>query len=194
MSAFETKPDICDAVAADIERFKVIDPACDGLLGVYLFYKGVHALACARVANHYWEERGETGRLIARLLQRVKPTLVVFSGDIIDGRMCSDHVAAMAEVVAPCQAHGIPWCFTRKPPQPASFCLFHSYLEPRIAADRWCALWTVDRSGKSRRRSALQLFSCCSPRHLQPPRLRHPDRDQLRPHFQGRRWAAAVLL
>ena len=69
MSAFETKPDICDAVAADIERFKVIDPACDGLLGVYLFYKGVHALACARVANHYWEERGETGRLIARLLQ-----------------------------------------------------------------------------------------------------------------------------
>ena len=48
---------------------QVIDPACDGLLGVYLFYKGVHALACARVANHYWEERGETGRLIARLLQ-----------------------------------------------------------------------------------------------------------------------------
>jgi serine O-acetyltransferase len=69
MSAFESKPDICDAVAADIERFKVIDPACDGLLGVYLFYKGVHALACARVANHYWEERGETGRLIAKLLQ-----------------------------------------------------------------------------------------------------------------------------
>ena len=29
----------------------------------------MHALACARVANHYWEERGETGRLIARLLQ-----------------------------------------------------------------------------------------------------------------------------
>ena len=47
----------------------MIDPACDGLLGVYLFYKGVHALACARVANHYWEERGETGRLIAKLLQ-----------------------------------------------------------------------------------------------------------------------------
>ena len=53
----------------DIERFKVVDPACDGLLGVYLFYKGVHAVACARVANHYWVERGETGRLIARLLQ-----------------------------------------------------------------------------------------------------------------------------
>ena len=40
----------------------------DGLLGVYLFYKGVHSVACARVAHHYWEERGETGRLIARLL------------------------------------------------------------------------------------------------------------------------------
>ena len=48
---------------------QVIDPACDGLLGVYLFYKGVEAIACARVAHHYWVERGETGRLIARLLQ-----------------------------------------------------------------------------------------------------------------------------
>ena len=29
MSAFESKPDICDAVAADIERFKVIDRPID---------------------------------------------------------------------------------------------------------------------------------------------------------------------
>ena len=68
-SALETEPEICDAIAADIERFKVVDPACDGLLGGYLFYKGVEALACARVAHHYWVARGETGRLIARLLQ-----------------------------------------------------------------------------------------------------------------------------
>ena len=50
--------------------------------------------------------------LIARLLDQVQPQLCVFSGDIIDGRMCSDHVRAMAEVVAPCQERGVPWCFT----------------------------------------------------------------------------------
>ena len=69
LSAFSADPSICDAVAADIERFKVVDPACDGLLGVYMFYKGVHALACARVAHHFWTEGGETGKIIARLLQ-----------------------------------------------------------------------------------------------------------------------------
>ena len=34
-----------------------------------LFYKGVKALACARVAGHYWRRRGGGGKLIARLLQ-----------------------------------------------------------------------------------------------------------------------------
>ena len=69
MAAFDEDPQICTSIAADIERFKVVDPACDGLLGVYLFYKGVHALACARVAHHFWNHRGHSGRLIARLLQ-----------------------------------------------------------------------------------------------------------------------------
>ena len=48
LSAFRADPQICDAVAADMQRFKVVDPACDGLLGVYLFYKGIQAIACAR--------------------------------------------------------------------------------------------------------------------------------------------------
>ena len=48
LSAFKADPDICSAVAADMQRFKVVDPACDGLLGVYLFYKGIQAIACAR--------------------------------------------------------------------------------------------------------------------------------------------------
>jgi serine acetyltransferase len=34
-----------------------------------LFHKGVKALACARVAGHYWRRRGGGGKLIARLLQ-----------------------------------------------------------------------------------------------------------------------------
>jgi len=72
LSAFRAEPDLCTSVASDILRFKEVDPAArggQGLLGVYLFYKGVHALACARVAGHYWRRRGEAGKLIARLLQ-----------------------------------------------------------------------------------------------------------------------------
>ncbi len=68
-SAFEADPSILGAVTADLCRFKVVDPATTGLLGVFLFYKGVQALACARVAHHYWTERGGQGKLLARLLQ-----------------------------------------------------------------------------------------------------------------------------
>lgn len=67
--AMEADPDIVCACAADLSRFKVVDPACDGLLGVYLFYKGVQAMACARVSHYYWAEPGGHGKLIARLLQ-----------------------------------------------------------------------------------------------------------------------------
>ena len=83
LSAFKADPEICDKVAADIERFKDVDPACKDdehpLLNVYLFYKGLGAITCARVANHFWnrggeeteEERSErrAGRLVAKLLQ-----------------------------------------------------------------------------------------------------------------------------
>lgn len=50
--------------------------------------------------------------VVTRLLDQVAPHLVVFTGDIIDGRMCSDHRRAMAEVVRPCQERGVPWTFT----------------------------------------------------------------------------------
>lgn len=83
LSAFTADPDICSAVAADIQRFKVVDPACDGLLGVYLFYKGIHAIACARVAHHFWTARGDAGKLIARLLQ--SEAADVFGVDIHPG-------------------------------------------------------------------------------------------------------------
>ena len=68
-SAMEADPSICTSVAADLQRFKVVDPATEGLLGVFLFFKGVQAIGCARVAHHYWTERGEAGKLIARMLQ-----------------------------------------------------------------------------------------------------------------------------
>ena len=69
LSAFKADPDIVDAVAHDIQRFKTVDPATTSLLGVYLFYKGVQALCCARVANHFYTQRGDAGQLIAFLLQ-----------------------------------------------------------------------------------------------------------------------------
>jgi len=83
MSAFTEEPDICDAVAADLARFLVVDPAAEGVLGVYLFFKGVQAVACARVAHHYWTQRGEAGRLIARMLQA--ETSDVYGVDIHPG-------------------------------------------------------------------------------------------------------------
>ncbi len=82
-SAFRADPEICDAVAADLQRFTVVDPAVEGLLGVYCFFKGAHATACARVAHHYWTDRGDAGKLIARLLQ--SETSDVFGVDIHPG-------------------------------------------------------------------------------------------------------------
>ena len=69
LSAFRAEPTLCTSVASDMLRFKEVDPACPGLLAVYLFYKGVHAMACARVSGYYWRRRGEAGKLLARLLQ-----------------------------------------------------------------------------------------------------------------------------
>ena len=39
LSAFRAEPGLCTSVAADLLRFKEVDPACPGMLGVYLFYK-----------------------------------------------------------------------------------------------------------------------------------------------------------
>lgn len=68
-AAMTENDSILDATAADLQRFLVVDPACKGLLSVYLFYKGVQSIASARVAHHYWTEPGGHGQQIARLLQ-----------------------------------------------------------------------------------------------------------------------------
>ena len=55
-----------------------------------------------------------TGRGVAvleRLLDSTQPTLVVMTGDMIDGRMVSDFRTAMAAILAPIQKRDIPWCF-----------------------------------------------------------------------------------
>ena len=67
--ALSENPQIADAAAADMEAFMRVDPAAEGFLGVYLFYKGFQALQCARVANYFWRRPDQGGRMFARLLQ-----------------------------------------------------------------------------------------------------------------------------
>ena len=83
MSAFDADASICDKVAMDIARFKVVDPAVESLLGVYLNFKGLHAVAAQRVAHHFWTERGVAGKLISRMLQ--SETSDVYGVDIHPG-------------------------------------------------------------------------------------------------------------
>jgi len=66
--AFAEDPNIVFAAACDLERYVEIDPAADGHLSVFLFFKGFQAVQCARVASHLWSEPPE-GRLLARMLQ-----------------------------------------------------------------------------------------------------------------------------
>ena len=82
-AAMEADPTIMEATVADLQRFLVVDPACDGLLGVYLFYKGVQAMVNARVSHFYWTEAGGHGKQIARLLQ--SEAADVFGVDIHPG-------------------------------------------------------------------------------------------------------------
>ena len=82
-AAMAADAEIMEATAADLQRFLVVDPASDGLLSVYLFYKGGQTIVSARVAHHYWTEAGGHGKAIARLLQ--SEAADVFGVDIHPG-------------------------------------------------------------------------------------------------------------
>jgi len=68
-AAYAQDPDLVDAAAADLERNLVLDPAADGFLRIYLFFKGFHSVQCARVAHHYWRQQGGGGKWLASALQ-----------------------------------------------------------------------------------------------------------------------------
>ena len=70
-------------------RFQLVDQACDGLLGVYLFYKGLQTISTARIASYYWREAGGHGKQIARLLQSEMAD--VFGVDIHPGARMHAH-------------------------------------------------------------------------------------------------------
>eukprot|EP00959_Pyramimonas_sp_CCMP1952_P140561 2941364-Pyramimonas_sp.AAC.1 len=50
--------------------------------------------------------------LLRVVCERIKPNLVVFTGDAIDGRRCADPVQAMSRVTEPLRDEGIFWTFT----------------------------------------------------------------------------------
>lgn len=62
-------PEIEYAAACDLARYVEIDPAADGHLSVFLFFKGFQAVQCARVSNFLWKEQDAESRLLARMLQ-----------------------------------------------------------------------------------------------------------------------------
>jgi serine O-acetyltransferase len=93
-SAFAADSRLVDAAAADLDRFLAVDPAAEGLLRVYLFFKGFHAVQCARVAHHYWMQPGGGGRWLASALQ--SEMSASFGVDI--------HPASRWERVAPAEA------------------------------------------------------------------------------------------
>lgn len=68
-TAYAAEPDLIDAACADLHRFLTLDPAADGFLRIYLFFKGFHSVQCARVAHHYWSQPGGGGRMLASALQ-----------------------------------------------------------------------------------------------------------------------------
>ena len=62
-------PSITYSSACDLHRYVEIDPAADGHLSVFLFFKGFQAVQCARIAHHLWLEPHAESKLLARMLQ-----------------------------------------------------------------------------------------------------------------------------
>jgi serine O-acetyltransferase len=57
------------AVVSDLIKVLVVDPAADGLLQPFLFFKGFHALSTHRVAHSLWRDGTAASRGAALMLQ-----------------------------------------------------------------------------------------------------------------------------
>jgi serine O-acetyltransferase len=68
-AAYAADPDIVEAAACDLKRTLDLDPAADGFLRIYLFFKGFFCVQCARVAHHFWNLPGKQSRILALALQ-----------------------------------------------------------------------------------------------------------------------------
>jgi len=67
LCAMNNDPSITEAACCDLDRFLIMDPAADGMLKIYLFYKGFHAVQCARIAHNFWHQ--QNNQWIASALQ-----------------------------------------------------------------------------------------------------------------------------
>lgn len=76
-AAHARRPELAEAAAHDLQAVMQRDPAAEGMLRPFLFFKGFHALQLHRVAHALWEE-GQ--RDLALFLQY--RTSVVFGVDI----------------------------------------------------------------------------------------------------------------
>jgi serine O-acetyltransferase len=74
-TAAANDPNIIAAAVTDLEAIRTRDPAAEGYLAPFLYYKGFHALQWHRVGHWLWRERR---RQLAYFLQsRVSQTLAV---------------------------------------------------------------------------------------------------------------------
>lgn len=64
-----SEPAVRRAIVSDLLKVIVVDPAADGLLQPYLFFKGFHALATHRVAHSLWLDGSAASQGAALLLQ-----------------------------------------------------------------------------------------------------------------------------
>ncbi|OEU14194.1 trimeric LpxA-like protein, partial [Fragilariopsis cylindrus CCMP1102] len=62
---------IAESACADLDRFVIMDPAAEGMLKIFLFFKGYHAVQCARIAHYFWllQEQDNNSKWIASALQ-----------------------------------------------------------------------------------------------------------------------------
>jgi serine O-acetyltransferase len=85
------RPDVAEAIAADLRRTVAVDLCAPGPLGVFLSSLGFHAVQCYRVAHAYWQSGHRT---LAVLLQNWAAKL--YSVDIhpaaqLGKGICLDH-------------------------------------------------------------------------------------------------------
>ena len=69
MARIYSTPEVRRAVVSDLCKVLVVDPAADGLLQPFLFFKGFHALATHRVAHSLWRDGSAASQGAALLLQ-----------------------------------------------------------------------------------------------------------------------------
>lgn len=92
-------PEIVDAASSDLARTLELDPAADGFLRIYLFFKGFHCVQSARVAHHFWNKGS---RILASAVQ----------SESAPRGLEPEASGVRAAVAVPCLSHEARWIET----------------------------------------------------------------------------------